>query len=223
MSLELQRGPELTSRHAAKDENGISVKEELTRHGFMGDTPSSFNSIPLKAHFELHIEQGPILDEAEVAVGPVIGVQALKWFEIKLQGRGSHAGTTPMSYRHNPLVAFTAIASGVDEVALRHGGLATIGRIWSDNPQSTNCVLDDIVFHLDIRHHKDDHLALLEKDIRAMVEKVVDGAKGVRLDRFKVLNAVPAVDFDPLAVSCVKEACKGFSEHELISGAGHDS
>jgi len=160
----------LIIRHNVKDVDGICVKDELTRHGFLGATPSSFQHIPLKAHFELHIEQGPILDINASPVGTVSGVQALRWFEIKLQGRGSHAGTTPMRYRMDPLAAFGKFAAAIEEIANDHGGLCTIGRINSDAPQSTNCILDNIVFHLDTRHHEDHKIDEMEKVLRAKLE-----------------------------------------------------
>ena len=206
-----------------KDSQGISVKEELIRHGFLGPTPSSSQRIPILAHFELHIEQGPILDEASAPVSAVTGVQAFRWFEIKVAGRGSHAGTTPMSYRHNPLAAFARMAQAADAIAIEHGGLATIGRLWSEAPQSTNCILDDVVFHLDLRHHEDAKLEVMENVIRREFDAIVKSTKGARIERFDFLSESKAVTFDPLAVGCVRAACEGYPSHELISGAGHDS
>lgn len=209
--------------HAVQDMEGVSLKNELIRHGFLGDTPSSHKAIPLKAHFEVHIEQGPILDEANAPVSAVTGVQGCNWIEIKVKGRGSHAGTTPMSYRHDPLVAFAQMAQVTESVANRHGGLGTIGRIFSDSPQSTNCVLDDIVFHLDIRHHNDDALAAMHADVKKAFYEIAEKAQGVRIDRWKLLTAYPALKFDELAVSCVRDACRDYPKFDLISGAGHDS
>jgi len=209
--------------HNVKDVDGISVKDELTRHGFLGATPSSFQHIPLKAHFELHIEQGPILDINSSPVGTVSGVQALRWFEIKLQGRGSHAGTTPMRYRMDPLAAFGKFAAAIEEIANEHGGLCTIGRINSDAPQSTNCILDNIVFHLDTRHHEDHKIDEMEKVLRAKLEEIVSSAQGVKVEKFERIANNAYVKFDPLAVSCVEQACSSYPKHSIVSGAGHDS
>ncbi|WVF69414.1 hypothetical protein IAT40_004191 [Kwoniella sp. CBS 6097] len=205
------------------DEAGVSVREELERHDFLGDTASSHEQIPLKAHFELHIEQGPILDAAAHPVAVVTGVQAFRWFEIKVQGRGSHAGTTPMHLRHNPLTAFCEMALTAEQLAVSFGGLATIGRLGSLASQSTNCILDDVVFHLDIRHHDDDKLDQLEAAIRESFAKIAEQALGVRLASWEPLTASQAVRFDPLAVDCVRNACKAYPKEEIISGAGHDS
>ncbi|OCF40034.1 amidase [Kwoniella heveanensis CBS 569] len=209
--------------HSRTDDAGVSVREELERHNFLGVTASSHEQIPLKAHFELHIEQGPILDTAAHPVAVVTGVQAFRWFEIKVKGRGSHAGTTPMHLRHNPLTAFCRMALSAEELAVRFGGLATIGRVGSLATQSTNCILDDVVFHLDIRHHDDDQLNRLEAAVRESFAKIVEETLGVRLASWEPLTASQAVQFDPLAVDCVRHACKAYPKEEIISGAGHDS
>ena len=211
------------SSHSVKDVDGITVKDELLRHGFLGATPSSFQHIPLKAHFELHIEQGPILDLGDAPIGTVSGVQALRWFEVKLQGRGSHAGTTPMRYRMDPLAAFGKFAAAIEEIANEHDGLCTIGRISSDAPQSTNCILDNIVFHIDTRHHADDKIDEMERVLRAKLDEIVSTAQGVKVERFDRIANNAYVEFDPLAVSCVEQACAGYPKHSIVSGAGHDS
>jgi acetylornithine deacetylase/succinyl-diaminopimelate desuccinylase-like protein len=203
--------------------DGVSVKDELIRHGFLGETRSSFEAIPLKAHFEVHIEQGPILDMANSPVATVSGVQASRWFEVKLQGRGSHAGTTPMRFRHDPLAAFGKFAAAIEDIANEHDGLITIGRMHSDTPQSTNCILDNIVFHIDSRHHEDAKIDEMERVMRARLDEIVDKAQGVRVEKFERTNNNAYVKFDPLAVSCVEEACAAYPPLSIISGAGHDS
>lgn len=82
-------------RHSREDSSGVSLRTELEKHGFLGETPSSFASIPLSAHFEVHIEQGPMLcnENDGAPVGLVKGVQGFKWFEIELKGRTQHAAT----------------------------------------------------------------------------------------------------------------------------------
>ena len=75
--------------HGMKEVNGsATVKSELTRIGYLGETPASHKSMPMGAHFELHIEQGPILERSSKKIGVVQSVQAYKWFTINIQGRG---------------------------------------------------------------------------------------------------------------------------------------
>lgn len=205
------------------DEQGVDLKAELDRHNFIGATPASYKHIPLLAHFEIHIEQGPILDHSGCPVAVVAGVQALRWFEVKLCGRGSHAGTTPMAYRVDPLGAFAAFILAAEEVALENGGLATVGRVSSDAPMSTNCIIDNIVFHVDIRHHEDEKISAMEEALRQRLDAIVGQKQGVKVERFEVIADNKYVRFDADAVQCVKDACAQWAHPPIISGAGHDS
>ena len=109
-----------------------------------------------------------------------------------------------------------------EQIAIAHDGLSTIGRVASDAVQSSNVIFDDVVFHLDIRHHEDDKLSELESDIRDKFKAISEEAKGVEIIRWEKITDIKALNFDPKAVSCVREACSGFPKHELVSGAGHD-
>jgi N-carbamoyl-L-amino-acid hydrolase len=110
-----------------------------------------------------------------------------------------------------------------EQLAKDYGGLATIGRMGSQAPQSTNCILDDVEFHLDIRHHDDAKLDQLEKAIRDRFAAIVTESRGVDMVRFGALTASASTKFDPKAVACVAKACKQWSQSPIISGAGHDS
>lgn len=210
--------------HSRTDVDGVSVRAELERHGMLGSTPSSYASgVALAAHFELHIEQGPILDTAAHPVAAVSGVQAFRWFEINVSGRCAHAGTTPLTHRRDPLKAFARMVLAAEELAEQHGGLATIGRIGSVAAQSTNVILDDVHFHLDIRHHEDAGLDALEAAVRARFAEIVEMQEGVEIRKWEQTNASTAVKFDPVAVQCVRDACAEYPKEELVSGAGHDS
>ncbi|CAK9785201.1 amidase [Cutaneotrichosporon oleaginosum] len=218
-ALSLQYG------HSRTDEAGVSVRAELERHGMLGELEASHTSNPLTAHFELHIEQGPILHEAKQPVAAVSGVQGWRWFEIALQGRGSHAGTTPFAYRRDPLIAFAKLVLAAERVAQSLGGLCTIGRVGSTAAQSTNCVMDDVVFHLDLRHHTAEGMAALEGTMRAEFATIIAGEEGVEITRWDTLTAVQPTVFDTEAVACVRHAAEatGMAHEDLVSGAGHDS
>lgn len=212
-------------RHSRTDTDGITVRSELERHEMLGELPALHTANPLAAHFEVHIEQGPILFEADLPVAPVAGVQGWRWFEIALQGRGSHAGTTPFGYRRDPLVAFAKLLLAAEAAAKQHGGLCTVGRVGSKAVQSTNCVMDDVVFHLDLRHPQREGMDALEAAMRAEFARVVDGEEGVSIARWDTLTAVDPTVFDAEAVDCIRAAAQGTgrSHADLISGAGHDS
>ncbi|GMK59700.1 hypothetical protein CspeluHIS016_0803060 [Cutaneotrichosporon spelunceum] len=211
--------------HSRTDTDGVTVLHELQRHGMLGSLPASHAANPLSAHFELHIEQGPVLFEAGQAVAAVVGVQGWQWFEIALQGRGSHAGTTPYGYRRDPLIAFAKLVLAAEEIAKSHGGLCTIGRVGSAAIQSTNCVMDDVVFHLDLRHGDKSGMEKLEEAMRCEFARIVAAEDGVRIARWDTLTAVEPTVFDIKAVQCIREAVQavGGALEDLVSGAGHDS
>lgn len=110
-----------------------------------------------------------------------------------------------------------------EELAVQHGGLATIGRMSSIAPQSTNCVMDDVVFHLDVRHHELAKLDRLEKAMRETFDGIVKSCQGVSMHSWATLDITHPTTFDALAVNCIREATKSYPEEVLISGAGHDS
>ena len=160
---------------------------------------------------------------AEAPVASVSGVQALRWFDIKLQGRGSHAGTTPMRFRMDPMGVFARFVVAAEEIAHQFDGLATIGRVGSDAPQSTNCIIDDVAFALDIRHHEDSKIEAMEVALREKLSSLAQSAQGVDVVRFDQIANNAYVKFDPLAVSCIQDACSAYPKHSIVSGAGHDS
>ena len=94
-----------------------TAKQELERIGFLGETPCSHETQPIAAHFEVHIEQGPILEDERRRVGVVTGAQAYRWFEIEVKGRDSHAGTTPMAARKDSVLAAAKMIVASNEIA----------------------------------------------------------------------------------------------------------
>ena len=90
-----------------QDPEGITVDDELRRTGQLGDVPCKF--FPIKSYYELHIEQGPVLENENTSIGVVTGGQGSVWTHITLYGQGSHAGTTPMEYRKDPMMGASRI------------------------------------------------------------------------------------------------------------------
>jgi acetylornithine deacetylase/succinyl-diaminopimelate desuccinylase-like protein len=165
---------------------------------------------------------GPILDDKDIPVSAVLGVQSIRWYSIKLRGREQHTGTTPMHSRKDTLVAAARLILAANEIATKStsGGLASIAVINS-RPQSINTLSGEVDMNLDLRHPSDGGIEQLEEECKNAFEKVSHEI-GVTME-FKNIWVSPAVKFDPVAVGFVKEAVKeaGY-DAELISGAGHD-
>ncbi|KAI1080820.1 putative N-carbamoyl-L-amino acid hydrolase [Whalleya microplaca] len=212
--------------HSRTDPDGKTLKEELERIGFLGNVPCSFDANPILAHFELHIEQGPMLDAAESPVGIVKGVQSIRWYHIDVVGREAHTGTTPMDRRSDALLGAAKMIVETNkfvttgELAAR-GARATIAVINS-GPQSINTIAGKVRMGLDIRAPADEDVAQVEELCRQRFKEIADEAGlTVDVDRFWTS---PALHFDQTMVNCVRESAKSIGcGMELVSGAGHDS
>lgn len=212
-----------------------TMKQELERIGYLGEQKASYQANPFAAHFELHIEQGPILEKEKRRVGVVKGGQAFKWFEVTVKGRDTHAGTTPFDARKDALLCAAKLIVVSNSIAKKLEGLATTG-ILTQQPGSINTMAHTVTFTLDIRHRLDDKLSEIEKQCRSEFARVAEkeSEKGCTVE-WKELVDSPAVDFHPDCVAAVeasaKEVCEGLAKtaedgqlwKDMISGAGHDS
>lgn len=217
-----------------------TVKEELERIGYLGSIPVGPQGMPIGAHFELHIEQGPKLEAAHQAIGVVEGVQAYKWFTVTITGRESHAGTTDFDHRADALYSASLFIATVREVAKSVGGLATVGML-SLSPGSVNTVPGEVKLSLDIRHPSDAGLAQMLHMINASCHQISnlttgDGKKSHLTEinfEMKEDFSSAAVKFHQDAVQCVEQAAAGVlggsadlverKVRRMTSGAGHDS
>ena len=220
---------------ANEDGKKHTMKEELERIGYLGEQKASYQAFPFAAHFELHIEQGPILENEKRRVGVVKGAQAFKWFEITVKGRDTHAGTTPFDARKDAMLCAAKLIVLSNSVAKKHGGLSTTG-ILTQQPGSINTMAHTVTFTLDIRHHTDEKLSEIEKACRAEFVRIAEkeSEKGCEVE-WKELVDSPAVHFHQDCVSAVEESAKevcgdlpmtaedGQLWKHMISGAGHDS
>lgn len=115
------------------DVDGITMRDALTSIGFLGATPCDYRQNGLESYFELHIEQGPILEAASLKVGVVTAVQGMKWFSVRVSGIEGHSGTTPMSSRSDALVTASKLITAVNDTAkVTSLGVATVGVISND-------------------------------------------------------------------------------------------
>jgi N-carbamoyl-L-amino-acid hydrolase len=203
------------------DRDGHNFGTELERIGYRGDVPAG--ETKFQAMFELHIEQGPILEAESKAIGVVTGVQGMRWYDVTIRGRDAHTGTTPMNLRRDALLAAARFIGAVNEVALASkGGLATVGRIES-RPNSTNTVPGEVYLTVDIRCPEEAELDRMEAAMRSRLKAVCDAA-GVEAEETCTWNS-PPVAFDATLVDCVRRAAEGagLSHRDIVSGAGHDA
>jgi N-carbamoyl-L-amino-acid hydrolase len=203
------------------DSDGTSVREALDRVGYAG--PADVGARRLSAHFELHIEQGPVLEQESVTIGVVTGVQGIRWYDLELEGAEAHAGPTPMHLRRDPVPVAARALEAIFEIARQRGpaARATVGQILSE-PSSRNTVPRCVRASVDFRHPEASVLDQMEVELRALSQAVSDG--GVR-SRLTEIWASDPVLFDPRCVAAVRGATQrlGYSHLDIVSGAGHDS
>jgi len=213
---------ELETALAIVDKDGLSVGDELDRLGWSGDRRASPH--PYTAAFELHIEQGPILEAQQLDVGVVTGVQGFRWYTIRITGDPAHAGPTPMDVRHDPAAAISRIISEMYSTAAEFGpwGRATFAQFHSE-PVSPNTVPGLLTCSLDIRHPQLADLDAMETRVRASVAATAHDL-GVKAE-ITVDNDSPPVAFDTGCVDWVQQSVDtlGLSNQQMISGAGHDA
>ncbi len=212
---------ELDEARALTDRDGTGVGTELDRLGWAG--AASFAK-PLRAYLELHIEQGPILEDNGSSIGVVTGVQGIRWLTVTLSGNPAHAGTTPMDRRHDPARPLAVVLNGLYEMAAGDypTGLVTPAQIRSE-PASPNTVPAEVVFSIDIRHPDAVALDQMDSDLRNLVAKAA--AEHNCEARIEVDNRCEPVVFDDECINAVETAAQhcGYSHQRMNSGAGHDA
>jgi len=201
---------------------GVSVGAALEDIGYAGKAAA--RAFPADAHFELHIEQGPILEAEGCRIGIVTGAQAQVWFDAVATGQDSHAGTTPPAARRDALVAAARVIGLVDAAMRAHGadGRGTVGQLVVV-PNSRNVVPGEVRFSVEFRH-PDTATAFRMADDFAPAAVAAAAACGVALELTELFRYA-AQDFDPACVELVRQAAAagGYSAREIVSGAGHDA
>lgn len=215
--------PEALAAALAKtDEQGRSVGDELTRIGYAG--PEAPGGFPVHAYFEAHIEQGPILEKQGTTIGAVEGAQGGSRFKVTVEGEEGHAGTLPMTERHDALLGAARMIDGINKVAFRHNPypVITVGAL-AVRPNSPNTVPGQVVFTIDSRHPDANTLGKVEQEMRAACADAARANK-VTVAVDKISGYAPTV-FDPRCVDSVRKAAKalGISHRDIFSGAGHDA
>ena len=204
------------------DRNGTSLGDALDEIGYRGE--DGIGGREVAAFFELHIEQGPILERAEKTIGVVRGAQGQHWYDVRLTGREAHAGPTPMDARHDALLGAARLVDAVNRIALAHqpGACATVGQL-DVAPNSRNTIPGGVFLTVDLRHPDDGALAAMMAEFRADAAAIAD-AIGLGLD-IRDAMVLPAVAFDAACVGAVAAGAgaAGLGHMEIVSGAGHDA
>ncbi len=197
--------------------------DELMRIGYAGPRPVPAAMFP-HSYFELHIEQGPILEDLGVTIGVVEGVQGISWTELTITGQSAHAGTTPMRLRHDPLYVAARVTTAVRDIAAELGGdqVATVGRT-DVHPNLVNVVPSSVTMTIDLRNTDEHVLRRAEGQFEAIVAELAE-AEGVTIER-RTLARFEPVEFDPQMVDLVEATARrlGHSTNRMPSGAGHDA
>jgi N-carbamoyl-L-amino-acid hydrolase len=202
--------------------DGAKLGDELVRIGYSGVAPCP-GLVP-HAFVELHIEQGPMLEANGVRIGAVTSVQGISWQEVTIMGQSNHAGTTPMSLRHDPALVAAEITVFLRQLAREMGGdqVCTVGKI-DIHPNLTNVVAAKATITLDVRNTDEELLKLAESKIANYLQ-VVASAEGVKITTRELARFEPVV-FDDRVINCVEKIAKdqGNSVQRMPSGAGHDA
>ena len=204
-----------------EDRSGIKLGDELSRIGYKGAHKAG--SIKFSAMFELHIEQGPILEAEGKMIGVVTGVQGMRWYEVTLKGQESHTGATPMGLRKNALLAAARMIDAINTVGMDNlPGVASVGLI-ENKPNSRNVVPGEVFFTVDLRHPDEAVLDKMEMAYRVAITKIAADLN-VTMEEKRIWNS-PAVKFAPDLIDCVRTgvAQAGFKSRDMASGAGHDA
>ena len=208
--------------HAQTDRGGVTFGQALEQIGYRGQERCGARKF--SAFFELHIEQGPILEREGFEIGVVKGAQGVRWFDVSLTGRDAHAGTTPMTARRDALVGAARAVDAIDKIARGHppDAVATVGVIETRS-NSRNVVPGEAYFSIDLRHPSDDMLDILENEIRGAIAGIVGELKlDARIT--KIWEQAPT-PFDPRCIEAVRKAATlcGYSHRDISSGALHDA
>jgi beta-ureidopropionase / N-carbamoyl-L-amino-acid hydrolase len=207
--------------YSREDRQGIKLGDELQRIGYKGKAKAG--DIKFQAMFELHIEQGPILEAENKMIGVVTGVQGMRWYEVTVKGQESHTGATPMGLRKNALLGASRMIEAIHQVGMSNlPGVASVGLI-ENRPNSRNVVPGEVFFTVDLRHPDEKLLDKMEAEYKAALPKIASEL-GLEIEEKRIWIS-PAVEFAPNLIDCVREGTSqaGYTMREMASGAGHDA
>jgi len=204
------------------DANGIKLGDELKRIGYAG--LNHITHYPIYAAIELHIEQGPVLEQENKLIGVVTGAMGQKWYQVTLEGLAGHAGTVPLDLRRDATLGVAKAIIAINQIGKKYdpNARATVGRIDVE-PNSSNVIAGKVTFSVEFRHPCSDALDGMEQDLKQALSKIAD-------ENSLVLTLTKTVDFAPLnfdarLIQVIKDVATklNYTQQEIVSGAGHDS
>jgi N-carbamoyl-L-amino-acid hydrolase len=207
---------------AREDRAGVTFGAALDAIGYRGAEPCGQHA--LSAFFELHIEQGPILEAEEKQIGVVTGVQGMRWYEVTVTGEPAHTGATPMRLRKNALLGAARLVERINAIAERHApaALGAVG-LMEVRPNSRNVVPGEVFLCVDLRHPEAAVLDRLEAEFTHALREICDPL-GLTVASSRIWDQ-PPVRFDAGCVAAVRRAAQrgGYPVRDIVSGAGHDA
>lgn len=204
------------------DKSGKRLGDELDRIGYKGSL--AVGNRTYKATFEVHIEQGPILEAEKTSVGIVTGVQGIHWYDLIIVGKETHAGPSPMSFRRDPVKAAIPVLQKIYALADTYAPLAKVTVGYLDaSPGVKNTVPGQLKISLDFRHPEASILDQMEQDLKVIIQEESQVSQ-LEMTLEDVWYS-PPVAFDTHCIHAVKKATEalGVSALKMVSGAGHDA
>ena len=198
-----------------------TFEEEIKRIGYQGN--DDLQTMCFHSFVELHIEQGPILEQENITIGVVEKVQGIYWTEFHLKGVSNHAGTTPMHLRHDAGYVAAEIATFARKLTQQFDGqVATVG-MMQFSPNLINVVPQDVVFTVDLRNTNHELLKQAYDTLLAQAQELAQQERvGIQV---KNLVQFAPVDFSPQIIEKVANnaQAQGYTIRRMPSGAGHDA
>ncbi|HET8864947.1 MAG TPA: Zn-dependent hydrolase [Gracilimonas sp.] len=220
-SLAFKKGISIDELHGIESVDGkVLLGDELIRIGYKGKfEPGHF---PVSAFVEIHIEQGPILENEGLNIGAVTKVQGIYWTEYTILGRAAHAGTTPIELRKDAGLVAAQLTAFVREKANELDGVGTVG-ITEVSPNLINVVPEKVRLTTDLRHPEKEKLKKFQSEVDEKIKALCD-QENTRFERKERVRFDP-VDLSGEVAGAIQEQAQklGFSSKRMISGAGHDA
>lgn len=205
-----------------KDVDGLELGKSLIEIGYAGNDIVS--PVEHQAYFEIHIEQGPILQDENLQIGVVTLVQGMRWFRIGITGQAGHTGTYPMETRRDALVAASHLIKAVQQIGLDqpHTGRATVGHLVV-TPNSPNVIPGHVELMVEFRNPEVAVLDVMTESLNKALKETSEKC-GVEIFSKQELDSA-TIDFTPELIEIVEQAATacGKTSKRMISGAGHDA
>lgn len=207
---------------ACKDASGKTIRDELTRIGYAGK--DNFSQYKIHASLELHIEQGPILENNNKLIGIVTGAVGQKWYDIEFTGVASHAGTTPMEVRQDALLGLAEAVIRVNQIGKEEmpEGRATVGMVKTI-PNSRNVISNKAWLSVEFRHPSERGLDRMNQKLSVKIKEIAEELN-LKYSINQILS-FPPIHFSDTCIETVRQVTHHlkYSCREIVSGAGHDS